>query len=172
MAEKFDIDGLVKQARVLCDEEESTINPDLQRIVGDPDDARISTFAQMEPNPQDMQLPNPLSPIEGDWAFFAYALPGAAFQARDGSEWTILSYDYMGEMEIENRWYPAIHPRVNLSDIRRSIYQWIEPVTQVVPPPPPGVDYNVQPVRIMDKEFGAPDRLSTGNTKSYIPSGW
>jgi hypothetical protein len=43
-----------------------------------------------------MQLPNPLSPLEGDEIFFAYMISGASFQARDGSQWDILGYPWQG----------------------------------------------------------------------------
>src|SRR5271166_5141742 len=44
----------------------------LQQIVGDPMDQPISAFAQFWPNVGSMQMPNPLSPIEGDACFFTY----------------------------------------------------------------------------------------------------
>lgn len=65
-------------------------------MAGDPDDYRTSTFARFNPSPGSMQLPNPLSPLEGDEIFFAYMIPGASFQARDGSQWGILDYPWAG----------------------------------------------------------------------------
>src|SRR5208282_5634134 len=141
-----------KTARILCEEDLPNGNPELQKMVGDPDDFRTSTFAQFAPNPGNLLLPNPLSPIEGDEVFFAYMIPGAIFQAHDGSQWWILGYDYRGQVEIENRWYPRIHAQVSVYDVRRSIDQWIEPIQQTVPPPPPGVNYDAQPVMIVDHE--------------------
>jgi hypothetical protein len=168
----FDVNDLAKTARVLCDDDQPNVNPDLQAMVGDPDDSRISTFAQMGPNPGNLLLPNPLSPVEGDEIFFAYLIPGAIFQSHDGSEWWILGYDARGQVEIENRWYPRIHAQVSVYDIRRSIHQYVEPVQQVIPPPPPGVDYDAQPVRVVDgPEFGAPDVLSPP-PQGNVSGGW
>jgi hypothetical protein len=165
---------LSKTARVLDESDLPNSNPELQSMVGDPDDARISTFAQMKPNPGNMQLPNPLSPVEGDEIFFAYMLPGAKFQAHDGSQWNILDYPWQGKVQIENVWYPRINAQVSLNDIRRSIEQWVEPVQQFVPAPPPGVDYGALPVKIVDgpTNYGRPDELSTGSPRSDVPSGW
>ncbi len=165
--------AVAKTARILCEEDLPNGNPDLQKIVGDPDDFRTSTFAQFAPNPGNLLLPNPLSPIEGDEVFFAYMMPGAIFQAHDGSQWWILGYDYRGQVEIENRWYPRIHAQVSVYDVRRSIDQWIEPIQQTVPPPPPGVNYDAQPVTIVDHEdFGAVDDLSTGHPNRGGSGGW
>jgi hypothetical protein len=152
----------------LCEEDHPNADQDLQVIVGDPTDVRTSTFAQFEVNPGTLQLPNPLSPIQGDEIFFAYMIPGAVFQAHDGSEWNILFYGSPDEIQIENRWYPRIQSIVAIGDIRRSIHQWIEPVTQTVPPPPPGVDYSALPVKIMDKEdnVGDIDQLTDKTTVS------
>jgi hypothetical protein len=158
-----DLAALVsKTAQVLCEGDHPNADSDLQAMVGDPTDVRTSTFAQFHPNPGTMQLPNPLSPIEGDEIFFAYMLPGAVFQAHDGSEWNILFYDGADSIQIENRWYPRISWFVSIGDIRRSIHQWIEPITQTVPPPPPGVDYSALPVKVMDKEdnIGSADALT------------
>jgi hypothetical protein len=75
--------GLAKSACVLPDVPVE-MNPELQRMVGDPDDQYISNFTQFKPNPGSLQLPNPLSPIEGDEIFFAYMWPGAVFKSHDG----------------------------------------------------------------------------------------
>lgn len=141
--------GLAKSACVLPDVP-TEINPELQRMVGDPDDTRSTPFAQFKPNPGSLQLPNPLSPIEGDEAFFAYCWPGAVFQSHDGQQWWIEDMDFDGQALITNRWYPRIQARVSLYDIRRSIHSWVEPVQVNVPPPPPGVRYDAQPVRIVE----------------------
>ena len=124
---------------------------DLQNIVGDPDDTAISTFAQRKPNPGDQQLPNPLSPIEGDEIFFTYLIPGARFQAHDGSWWDIEEYDWDGKVAIRDPWNARRFSIVSVYDIRRSIHSWIEPVQQRVPPPPPGYDYGTISVRVVDK---------------------
>jgi hypothetical protein len=172
----FDAETLAKTARVLDESDEVNINPDLQKLVGDASDSRISTFVQFEPNPGNMQLPNPLSPLQGDEIFFAYMIPGAAFQARDGSQWNILDYPWQGYLQIENRWYPRLGGRVGINDIRRSIEQWIEPIQQYVPAPPPGVDYGALLVKITDgpTNYGRPDELSKGEAGHSldVPSGW
>ena len=123
----------------------------LQQIVGDPMDQPISAFAQFWPNIGTMQMPNPLSPIEGDACFFTYMVPGAVFQSHDGQQWDVVDYNggAYGVL-IQNRWYPRLRAWVNLDDVRRSIHSWVEPVQVVVPPPPPGVNYVGQPVRIVD----------------------
>jgi hypothetical protein len=126
-------------------------NMKLQSIVGDPMDQPISAFAQFYPNVGTMQMPNPLSPVEGDACFFTYMVPGAVFQSHDGQQWDVLDYNGGAYgVHIQNRWYPRLMAWVNLDDVRRSIHSWVEPVQVVVPPPPPGVNYIGQPVRIVD----------------------
>jgi len=123
----------------------------LQAIVGDPLDQPVSAFAQFYPNTGNMQTPNPLSPLEGDSCFFMYMIPGAVFQSHDGQQWVIENYNAGPYgVELYNRWYPRLRAFVNLDDVRRSIHSWVEPVQTVVPPPPPGVSYIGQPVRIVD----------------------
>lgn len=155
---------LSKTARVLDDTDGGNASAELQAMVGDPDDFRTSTFVQFKPNPGSMQLPNPMSPVEGDEIFFAYMIPGAAFQALDGSQWNILDYPWQGMVHIENRWHPRLQGQVSVNDVRRSIEQWIEPIQQYVPAPPPGVDYGALPVKIMDgpTTYGRPDELADG----------
>jgi hypothetical protein len=155
-------DALVKTARVLDDTDQVNVSADLQQMLGDADDTRVSTFAQFKPNPNTSQIPNPMSPIEGDDIFWAYMISGAAYQANDGSQWTILDYDWEGKVEVENRWYPRIHAVVSVADVRRSIDSWIEPIQQKVPPPPAGVDYAALPVRIVETVERAPE--TPGNT--------
>jgi hypothetical protein len=162
---------LVKTARILCEEDHVNADSTLQIMVGDPNDSRTSTFVQFKPNPGSMQLPNPLSPIEGDEIFFAYLIPGAIFQAHDGTEWWIDSYTAPDEISISNRWYPRINAFVSIDDIRRSIHQWVEPITQTVPPPPPGVDYSALPVRIVDGP-GRPDENIGIGGGAGINGGW
>ena len=164
---------LAKTARILCEDEQPNSDSTLQAMVGDPADARMSTFVQFNPNPGTMSLPNPLSPVEGDEIFFSYLIPGAIFQAHDGTEWWILSYTAPDEIQIENRWYPRINALVSINDIRRSIHQWVEPITQTVPPPPPGVDYGALPVKIVDgpERYGAGDEI-TDYHKTDLTGGW
>jgi hypothetical protein len=173
----FDAETLAKTARILDESDMPNVNPDLQATVGDPDDFRSSAFAQFKPNPGNMQLPNPLSPIEGDQIFFAYMIPGAKFQARDGSQWNILDYPWQGMVHIENVWYPRLNAQVNLNDVRRSIEQWVEPIQAFIPPPPVGVDYGALPVKIVDgpTNYGRPDETSKGEIGTYpsdISGGW
>ena len=143
----------VKTARMIVPEETGT-TPTLQRIVGDPDDQVITPFSQFKPQPGIMQLPNPLSPIEGDEIFYAYLIAGARFQAHDGSWWQIVDYNFNNfSVEIENVWYPRIHAVVNIWDVRRAIHSYIEPVQVLIPPPPPGLDsYDVQRVKIINNK--------------------
>jgi len=140
---------LAKTAGILCDEH-TAINPDLQSLVGDPDDTAISTFAQFKTNPGSLQMPNPLSPIQGDEIFFAYLWPGAVFQSHDGHQYNIEAYDFYGQFEITDRWYPRIRAQVSIMDIRKSIDQYVEPVQVTVPVMPPGVNYDAQNVRIVE----------------------
>ncbi len=164
---------VAKQAGVLCMDDAPNGNPDLQAMVGDPDDTRTSTFAQFKPNPGDMSLPNPLSPVEGDEIFYAYLIPGAAFQSHDGQQWTILDYPWQGVITLENRWYPRITPQVSVYDVRRSIDQWIEPIQQTVPPPPPGVDYGTLKVRVVDDSKTDADAFrGTGMSGGAANGGW
>ena len=167
------VDSLTKTARILCEDEEVNSDSTLQAIVGDPSDSRSSTFVQFKPNPGTMQLPNPLSPIEGDEIFFAYMIPGSRFQSHDGSEWMIQNYVNPDEIEIYNVWYPSVQPIVSLNDVRRSIHQWTSPITQTVPPPPPGVDYGALPVKIVDgpERYGAGDQI-TDYQKNDGGGGW
>ena len=170
-------ESMSKTARVLDESDLPNGNPELQAMVGDPDDYRTSTFAQTKPNPGHMQLPNPLSPVEGDEMFWAYMIAGAKFQARDGSQWNILDYPWQGMVEIENVWYPRIHAWVSVNDVRRSIEQWVEPVQQFIPPPPPGVDYGAMLVKITDgpTNYGRPDEVSKGEMgmgSSDASGGW
>jgi hypothetical protein len=144
---------LVKTAdgSMLIHDDHPSSNTKLQQIMGDSLDQPITPFAQFWPNVGTMQMPNPLSPIEGDACFFTYMVPGAVFQSHDGQQWVI--DDYNGGpygVQIYNRWYPRLRAWVNVDDIRRSIHSWVEPVQVVVPPPPPGVNYIGQPVRIVD----------------------
>jgi hypothetical protein len=136
---------------LLVRDDHPSSNTKLQQIMGDPMDQPISAFAQFYPNVGSMQMPNPLSPIEGDGCFFMYLIPGAVFQSHDGQQWVIEDYNAAAYgVEIYNRWYPRMRAFVNLDDIRRSIHSWVEPIQAVVPPPPPGVKYIGQPVRIVD----------------------
>ena len=108
---------------------------------GAPAPDATSTFAQTSPGVQ-TQLPNPLSPIQGDSDFFTYMIVGAVFEAHDGTQWVITAYDWDARVEIQNRWYPRQIANVGTNDIRRSIAMWVEPVNVKVPAPLPGITYN------------------------------
>ena len=127
-------------------------NEALQSLVGDPDTHPLSWSSQHQPSTGVNQIPNPLSPLEGDQVFFSGLFDGARFQAHDGSWWNILSYDFEGGVTIENVWYPRQVAVVSIQDIRRSIHSWIEPFLQRVPPMPEGVDYGIVEVRDVDKK--------------------
>ena len=172
---------VAKTAGILTTDDHPNSDPELQLIIGDPDDTRVSTFAQFRANPGDMFLPNPLSPIEGDEIFWCYLIPGAVFQSHDGHQYTILDYpDNNGFLHIEDRWYPRIAPHVSIYDVRRSIDQWVEPIQQTIPPPPPGVDYGAMLVKHVDGEtnIGRPDELSgevepgSGKPPVTLSGGW
>lgn len=169
----FDASDLAKVARVLDESDLPNSDPDLQDIVGDPDDTRTSTFVQFKPIDGGRQIPNPLSPLQGDEIFFAYMIPGAVFQAHDGSQWNILGYAGTQLVQIENRWYPRLQGEVSVNDVRRSIEQWIEPIQQYVPAPPVGVEYGVTPVRIVEgsTNSGHPDELAMAEGVTRAGSG-
>jgi hypothetical protein len=119
------------------------IDPKLQALVGDPNRGGISMFSQTSPEVGEGLLANPLSPTEGDDIFFTGLMPGSRFQSRDGQWWDILEYEWEGKVLIQNTWRPMLQAAVSVQDVRRSIYCWLEPFTQVVPDPPAGVDYGV-----------------------------
>ena len=73
------------------------------------------------------------SPALGDHAFYTYCVPGAVFEAKDGSQWDIENVADTGYVRIRNRWYPREEITLHLSDLRKTIHAWIEPVEQVVP---------------------------------------
>lgn len=99
-----------------------------------PTNEAVSWSAQTSPQTSD-RIPNPLSPVQGDETFYTYCMPGAVFQAHDGSQWMILEYEWNGRIQIENRWNPNINANVPVADIRRSIDAWVDPVYIKVPPP-------------------------------------
>ena len=139
-----------KTASLLVPDDHPSSNTKLQRIMGDPLEQPLNAYAQYAPSGS-VQLSNPLSPIEGDADFFAYMIPGAVFQSHDGHQWEIEDYDQGSyNVEIFDRWYPRVRANVSLDAVRRSIHSWVEPVQVVVPPPPSGVTYTGQPVRIIN----------------------
>lgn len=76
------------------------------------------------------------SPIGGDHSFYTYFVPGAIFQARDGSTWLIEAMEANGLARIRNTWYPREEATLAPAAIRASIESWISPVQQRVTPLP------------------------------------
>ena len=103
-----------------------------------PTNEAITWHSQFTPD-MSLQQPNMDNPLGGDDAFYNYLIPGAAFRAKDGSEWEVLAYEWDGRVEIQNRWYPTIHANLPVMNIRRSIHAWIDPTYLEVPPMIPGV---------------------------------
>src|SRR5574343_926182 len=99
--------------------------PDVVEVCEDakPAPDATSQFGQVAPGAQ-TQMANPLSPILGDQDFFCCLIPGAIFEAHDGSQWIITAYEWDARVEIQNRWYTRIHANVTTNDIRRSISMW------------------------------------------------
>lgn len=126
------------------------INLELQNKVGDPDDSVSSWASQSKPNPQNGQIDNPLSPLQGDDMFFTYIVPGAVFQSRDGNQFEILTPIENNRVRICNRWYPRRQAEVSLGDIRRSIVAIVEPVQLSFPDAPLNVNYDAQLVKVVD----------------------
>lgn len=137
-----------KTGSLLSKEDHPVPSTTLQQLVGDPNDQATSSFAQYKTSPGDLAMANPLSPIQGDEVFFTFMQPGSIFQSKDGHTWQIREYDWDGRVEIQDVWYPQTIAQVTVNDVRRSIHSWVEPITQVVPDPPAGVDYGSQPVII------------------------
>jgi hypothetical protein len=72
------------------------------------------------------------SPIGGDHTFYTYFVPGAIFQAKDGTIWHLETVNDFGMCRIRNAWYPREEATIPVADIRRSIDSWIVPVQQKV----------------------------------------
>jgi hypothetical protein len=171
----FDLSELLsKTARILSEDDQPNSNPALQALVGDPQDSRISTFAQFKPNPGGVELPDMNSPTQGDDCFTTYLWPGAKFEDKNRTQWQIENYGSPDEIEITNVWYPRQNLVVGIDAIRSSIYAWIEPIYQIVPPPPVGVTYSSLPVRVVNEDEGArqPTDSSTGMSNSGTNGGW
>ena len=73
------------------------------------------------------------SPVLGDHAFYTYLVPGAVFQAKDGTYWDIENVADTGYCRIRNKFYPREEVTCHVSDIRRTIHAWVDPVQQIVP---------------------------------------
>jgi hypothetical protein len=87
------------------------------------------------PTKPDSNSPDNMSPVGGDHAFYTYFVPGAIFQAKDGSSWQIESIPAEGNgfCRIRNVWYPREEATIPQAQIRKTIDMWIYPVIQVVP---------------------------------------
>jgi len=73
------------------------------------------------------------NPALGDHAFYTYCVPGAVFQAKDGTYWDLEDVQGMGYVRIRNKFYPREEITCHVSDVRRTIHAWVEPVQQIVP---------------------------------------
>lgn len=76
-----------------------------------------------------------LSPTDGDHQFFTYLIPGAVWQALDGSIWVVEEITPNGLYNCKNQWYPREWKMMTRDEIRNTIEAWIDPVLQHVPPP-------------------------------------
>lgn len=74
------------------------------------------------------------SPVGGDHAFYTYFVPGAVFEAKDGTIWDVENIADTGFARIRNKWYPREERTLPQHKIREVIHAWIEPVQQLVPP--------------------------------------
>lgn len=73
------------------------------------------------------------NPAKGDHAFYTYCVPGARFEAQDGTHWEIENIADTGYVRIRNLWYPREELTIPMTQLRETIHAWIEPVEQVVP---------------------------------------
>lgn len=100
-------------------------------------DAISGVNAVVEIDPKKTEVdPKELSPIGEDHAFYTYFIPGAIFQAKDGSNWQVEAIGTgtgMNMARIRNIWYPREEATVYVDAIRKSIDMWIYPQIQVVP---------------------------------------
>jgi hypothetical protein len=85
----------------------------------------------------DKDAPGALNPTGGDHLFYTYLIPGAAWQALDGSQWIIEEITANDIYVCKNWWYPREIKRMRRNEIRKTIESWIDPVLQHVPPPRP-----------------------------------
>jgi hypothetical protein len=90
---------------------------------------------------KDPNSPNAQSPVGGDHAFYTYCVPGARFQAQDGTTWDLETVTDFGTARIRNLWYPREERTISVVpggpipglSLRETIDRWIEPVDQAVP---------------------------------------
>lgn len=73
------------------------------------------------------------NPTLGDHAFYTYLIPGAVFEAKDGTQWDIEHIADTGFIRIRNRWYPREELTIPTQRVRETIHAWVEPVQQLVP---------------------------------------
>ena len=93
---------------------------------GDPRDLTLGPTT--DPNSAKNQ-----SPVMGDHAFYTYCVPGAVYEAKDGTQWDIENVADTGYVRIRNRWHPREEVTLHMTEVRKTIYAWIEPVQQIVP---------------------------------------
>ncbi len=84
--------------------------------------------------PSKEQSPSQTSPVGGDDVFYTYFLPGAIFQAKDGTLWMIDHISDMGMVRIINQWRPREQAVVPVQRIRETIAAYVDPVQIMVPP--------------------------------------
>lgn len=85
----------------------------------------------------DKDKPGALNPTGGDHAFYTYLIPGAVWQALDGSTWLIEDITDQGLYNCKNWWYPREWKMMTRDEIRKTIEAWVDPILQHVPPPRP-----------------------------------
>lgn len=80
--------------------------------------------------------PAPLAnPVAGEEQFYMYCVPGAVFEAHDGSRWLIEEHTDMNLFYISDVLYPRRKVMVPVDKIRQSIAAWINPVQIRIDPP-------------------------------------
>jgi len=89
----------------------------------------------LRPAKKGLEVVEDLSPVAGDHAFFTYFVPGAVFQAKDGSQWQVenIPTEGSGLVRIRNIWYPREEATIPQARIRETIDMWVFPVIQPVP---------------------------------------
>lgn len=102
----------------------------------EPIDVKIDmTDLTSGPSKPDKYSPAQDSPVGGDHAFYTYFVPGAIFQAKDGSMWLIenLPTEGNGFVRIRNVWYPREEATIPQQRVRETIDMWVYPQIQAVP---------------------------------------
>lgn len=103
----------------------------------------LASLEPVAPAPSDLgpaaeaKNPDELNPYAGDRLFYAYLVPGAIYQALDGSQWRLVRITENGLYAVSNIWYPRGEKLLTRDELRQTIESWIDPVLQHVPPPRP-----------------------------------